>query len=218
MQNRSMFKRRMRYRSSSNAEDSPNFNGAGLYKSNTGIQGDSIKTPERAIKKVWASLWSYRAFMEREAYSIKQSSTSMGILVHRSFPDEKVNGVAVTAHIFDSTQNALYINVKKSENSVVRPEDNSRCDEIILGLPGEDESEDYMGIEYLNNNTFSENYILNQEQLFELKQALEKVKQHFYNLSDQSIPYHRFAVEVEFKFDKRNRLYIKQARMFPGLR
>lgn len=85
-----------RFRSSTNAEDLDDFNGAGLYDSKTGILGDSIKTFEKAIKQVWASVWNEASYNERELFGIDQHNIAMGVLVHRSFPDELANGVVIT--------------------------------------------------------------------------------------------------------------------------
>src|SRR5690606_35430398 len=56
---------RMRFRSSTNAEDLEGFTGAGLYTSKSG-ELDSEKDPVwDAIREVWASVWFFRAFEER---------------------------------------------------------------------------------------------------------------------------------------------------------
>ena len=61
----------LRYRSSTNNEDLPGFNGAGLYDSKT---QDPDETEEdgidKSIKGVYASMWNFRAFTEREFYRI----------------------------------------------------------------------------------------------------------------------------------------------------
>jgi len=118
-----------RFRSSTNAEDLPEFNGAGLYDSETGIIGDKEKSIEKAIKKVWASTWSERAYYERKYFGIDQQSISMGVLVHRSFPDEEANGVVVTRNIYRST-GGITVNVQKGEASVVMPK-NGEITEIF---------------------------------------------------------------------------------------
>ena len=51
-------------RSSSNAEDLPNFNGAGLYSTVPNVRDESKLT--EAIKTVWASLWNFEAYEARE--------------------------------------------------------------------------------------------------------------------------------------------------------
>lgn len=90
----------LRFRSSTNAEDAEGFSGAGLYTSKTGILNDKTESFEKAIKNVWASLWTYEAFTEREYYRIDHRRVFMGILVHRSFPNEDVNGVAITKNLY----------------------------------------------------------------------------------------------------------------------
>ncbi len=56
---------RMRFRSSTNAEDLGNFTGAGLYDSKSGDPSDERYPVEDALREVWASIWYFRAFEER---------------------------------------------------------------------------------------------------------------------------------------------------------
>ena len=69
----------LRYRSSTNNEDLPGFNGAGLYDSKT---QDPDETEEdgidKSIKGVYASMWNFRAFTEREFYRIDHAAAAMG--------------------------------------------------------------------------------------------------------------------------------------------
>jgi len=110
-----------RFRSSTNAEDLEFFSGAGLYDSFSAKKNDPTKTIETAIKKVWASLWNFRAFEERGYYKINQLSAAMGILVHRSFPDEAANGVVITKNLYNINPGFI-VNVQYKENSIVFPE------------------------------------------------------------------------------------------------
>jgi hypothetical protein len=80
---------RTRFRSSTNAEDLDGFTGAGLYTSKSGDPSDSAYPVLDAVRKVWASVWNFRAFEERSFRSIDHQSVGMAILVHRSFPDEE---------------------------------------------------------------------------------------------------------------------------------
>jgi hypothetical protein len=113
--------RKIRFRSSTNVEDSEHFTGAGLYDSYSGCladdldddgQGSSHCDPNRdeergvfrAIRKVFASFYNTNAFLERLRYQIDEDEVGMALLVHHSFPDEieLANGVAT----FDKSQSS----------------------------------------------------------------------------------------------------------------
>jgi hypothetical protein len=107
--------KKIRFRSSTNMEDSRHFTGAGLYDSYSGCllddtdddtDGpcgcDSSKSKEsgvfRAIKRVYASFYNHNAYLERRRFGVDEDDVGMAILVHHSFPDEieLANGVAVS--------------------------------------------------------------------------------------------------------------------------
>lgn len=205
-----------RFRSSSNSEDLEFFNGAGLYTSKTGILGSSKKSIEKAIKTVWASLWYYRAFTERRFFNLNQETVYMGVLVHRAFPDELANGVAVTADIINQSENGIYINVQPNEVSIVKPEDSSQCDEIIVSF-----KDQKYKIKYLKYNSDYQlnGAVLSDTEIEKLYQILSKVKLHFYEKLNIKEPYSQFALDVEFKLDSTgNFFYIKQARSYPFIK
>jgi hypothetical protein len=106
--------RRIRFRSSTNMEDSDHFTGAGLYDSYSGCllddlyphaPGPSHCDPERnekrgvfrAIRRVYASFYNENAFLERLRHEVEDGTVGMAVLVHHSFPDEieLANGVAI---------------------------------------------------------------------------------------------------------------------------
>lgn len=104
--------RRIRFRSSTNVEDSEYFSGAGLYDSFSGCLADDLDHDDdgpsacdptkgnergvfRAIQKVFASFYNENAFLERLRRSVDEDEVGMAILAHYSFPDdiERANGV-----------------------------------------------------------------------------------------------------------------------------
>jgi hypothetical protein len=124
----------LRFRSSSTAEDIKGFNGAGLYDSNTGyIDPTGLsdaklqkRTLEWALKKTWASYWSFEAFEERQAAGIDHLAGNMGALVHPRFDDalELANGV-ITFTLRgsgDATELEMVLNTQKGAISVTNPD------------------------------------------------------------------------------------------------
>jgi pyruvate,water dikinase len=211
-----------RFRSSTNAEDIYGFNGAGLYDSRTGKLDDEQKSIEKAIKKVWASAWNFRAFMEREYFNMDQQSVAMGILVHRSFPSEIANGVAITRNLYRRYEFGFVINVQKDEYSVVSPAPDIVCDQLICygNQPSDKYTEDN-AIEYISYSNINKNKgVLTSEQIIRLTRDLEKIKSHFYYKTKMSryIQYIDYALDVEFKYEINDVgdtvLYIKQVRPF----
>ncbi len=123
----------LRLRSSSNVEDIEGFNGAGLYESNTGFLDaaaqptaeDRARTLELALKKTWASYWSFEAFEERRLEQVDHLSGHMGVVVHPRFDDgkEKVNGVFLFTLLPPGLAEAavMELNVQQGAESVTNP-------------------------------------------------------------------------------------------------
>ncbi len=208
---------RVRFRSSTNAEDISGFNGAGLYESRSGDPGDPDYPVDEAIKAVWASTWSYRAYEERAYYSIDHTAVGMALLVHRAFPDEDANGVAITANIFDTSglEPAFYVNVQLGEASVVSPDEGVRTDQLLYyyDLPGQPAV-------YLEHSSLvgEGEHVLSSAQLRDLGAALERVHDFWYEVYGAGGGF--YGMDVEFKFDASetgsSALYLKQARPYPG--
>ena len=106
--------KKLRFRSSTNVEDSEQFSGAGLYDSYSGCLADDLDADGegpcqcdagevkergvfRAIRKVYASFYNDNAYLQRLRFGVDENEVGMGLLVHHSFPDEQelANGVGV---------------------------------------------------------------------------------------------------------------------------
>ena len=202
-----------RFRSSTNAEDLDDFNGAGLYDSKTGILGDTIKTFEKAIKQVWASVWNEASYNERELFGIDQQNIAMGVLVHRSFPDELANGVVITKNIFRTNFSGITVNVQKGENSVVKPEKGEVCEQFIIYHFNSGTSDKDFDVDYTSNSNLNNNEpILNRKEINTLFVVSKKIEEKMYRYWRKN-RYH--PIDIEFKIVGENRdLYIKQVRPF----
>jgi hypothetical protein len=205
---------RMRFRSSTNAEDLKEFNGAGLYSSFTGDLSDPAKPIENAMRQVWASLWNFRAFEEREYYRIDPHRVAMGILVHRGFPDEGVNGVVLTHNIYDPEYFGYVINMQIGETSVVDPPPGITTEQLIY-YPFDSSMVGEPSIETITRSSLNQGRpIMSGEELVHLGNALSNIQWRFLSLF--KIPpeeWKTFGMDVEFKLDGASRtLYLKQAR------
>lgn len=203
-----------RFRSSTNAEDMEGFNGAGLYDSNTAIIGDADKTIEIAILDVWSSFWNFRAFQERDLFGINHESCAMGVLVHRSFPDEKANGVLVSKNLYRNQYDGITVNVQLGEESVVKPEPNVTCDEFYCHNFNGFGSfvVDYRSTSSLNSGK----PILNEKEikkLFDISSPLERRLNLLWQKRKMSKKYYPLDIEFKYLGDEKQ-LYIKQARAY----
>ena len=217
----------MRFRSSTNAEDLDGFPCAGCYDSHTGDpndgkhNGDQLAAALDAIRKTWATVWSFRTYEERRLHSIDHTKVAMALLVHTNFPAEEANGVAITANIFDTSGNApgFYVNVQKGGDfEVVHPPAGITSDSFLyqygfMGMPV---------IYYTHSNIIEAGQrVLDERQINELGKALDIIHTRFRN-AYQPKPTDWYAMDCEFKFDDEANpgstptLYIKQARPYPG--
>jgi hypothetical protein len=109
---------RVRLRSSTNAEDMPGFNGAGLYGSSIFRVDGTDEDLARALREVWASVWNLGAFQEREHYRIDHAHVAMAVLVQVSVDDAVANGVAITANPYDPIRPGVLVNIQATGASV----------------------------------------------------------------------------------------------------
>ena len=207
-----------RFRSSTNAEDAAGFSGAGLYDSKTVDLTDSTKTAEEALQKVWASLWTYQAWLERSYFGIDQREAAMGVLVHRSFPAEAANGVAITKNIYRLSYAGFIINVQQGDISVVAPDPGIICDQLVL-YPANELSGFQRTVEVITTSSLNGGkLIMTKEEMEHLQAELERIKFHYWKHLHKRKPgevYDEFGLDLEFKLDEGTReLYIKQVREY----
>ncbi len=205
---------RMRFRSSTNAEDLDGFTGAGLYTSLSGELADPDDPIEDAVRGVWASVWNFKAFEERSYRGIDHLAVGMALLSHRAFPDEESNGVALTNNPYDTTglNPAFYINVQLGGESVVLPPAGVTTDQILVFW--EQQGQPVVYLKHSNLTAPATN-VLTTTQLFALADALDKIHEYF-RVAYGATPGAWYAMDIEFKFEglpgQTPQLYIKQAR------
>ena len=199
----------LRCRSSSNGEDMVGFNGAGLYDSYThrpADEGHIVNT----VKQVWASLWNYRAYEEREFNRVDHTTVAMGVLIYPNFDDEQANGVAVSRNIFDPAWRGVYINTQLGESLVTNPSPDAVPEEMLVAaLLGADRYE----IQYIRFSSLlpKGETLLTRDQAFLLADRLRLIEQKFRPLYGKSSD-PDFAMEIEFKLTPAGQIVIKQAR------
>ena len=115
--------RRHIFRSSTNAEDLVGFSGAGLYRSVV-VEADPDEAAVAiALARVWASVYTLRAFEEREWYRVEHDAVAMAVLVQPFVEDVVATGVAVTENPFSTQRSAFFVNLQSRGGSVTATTD-----------------------------------------------------------------------------------------------
>ncbi len=200
--------RKVRLRSSSNAEDLEHFSGAGLYSSQ-GAALETGKPPSVQVRAVWASTWNFGAFEERAFWNVDHLGVQMGVAVHPSYRDEAANGVLITQSIVNPDVQGFYVNIQRGEHAVTNPE-GGMLPEVLTLVPTAG------GVAVLRDRFSSmspQQPLLSDAELENLFRQARRVHTHFVQLYGRDPG--TFALELEFKVLGESRsLAIKQARPF----
>ena len=195
----------VRCRSSTNNEDLPGFSGAGLYTSKT--QHPDEGHISKSVKQVYASMWNFRAYDERDFYRVDQYIAAMGILCHPNFEDEKSNGVGVSIDPVFNTENTFYLNTQVGEFLITNPNANSIPEEILLY---QDPDEGYLVLRNSNLVPIGQ-LVMGEEYLNQMREYLQIIHDEFailYNV----VGVDGFGMDIEYKVTAEDQLIIKQAR------
>ena len=199
----------IRCRSSTNNEDLPGFSGAGLYDSCTHYPKEGAL--HKSVRQVYASMWNFRAFEEREFFRIDHMAAAMGVVLHANSKGEQVNGVAVTKDVLYQAQHKdmtlYYVNAQVGEDLVTNPEAASVPEELLLS-PRNARTDRVL--QYSNRGSSGES-LLSEEHRQQLRSSMRILRDRFARLYDRSDD-QSFAMEVEFKVGEQGKLLIKQAR------
>jgi hypothetical protein len=129
----------LRFRSSTNVEDTESFMSAGLYDSFSGCLAEDLcgasstcnydphesgdKGVLQAIRKAFASFYNDDAYLERLRHNVSETQVGMALLVHPSFPDEieLANGVATVEKTADGAACTITLVSQTGAVSVTNP-------------------------------------------------------------------------------------------------
>jgi hypothetical protein len=225
--------RNLRFRSSSNAEDSQSFAAAGLYDSYSGCLADDMDNDNvgpshgdpsepnergvfRAIKKVFASFYNDNAFLERLRNGIDESQVGMALLVHYSTPDdiEMANGVGQMSRqesFFGPGQLAVNLVTQEGALSVANPEGNAQPELVSVGEyspPTLARSSSLMPL--------GASVLLWDTEYQALFDMMFKVYTNYSALMGYSLETTNPLLDFEYKKVKPGQLIIKQIRELPG--
>lgn len=118
-------------RSSSNCEDLPGFNGAGLADSVRVAAPVTDEAVADALRRVWASLWSDRGWAERAAFGIHQAPAAMAVLVQPVVP-HTAHVVAITTNpVRPSALPAYLLNLLPS-GALVTDADSASAEQLLV--------------------------------------------------------------------------------------
>jgi Pyruvate phosphate dikinase, AMP/ATP-binding domain/Lamin Tail Domain len=203
--------KKLRLRSSSNTEDLPTFNGAGLHSSTSADVEGSYLALDDGLRQVWASLWNTRAYDEREFGHVEQSQAAMAVLVHEAWK-EAAQGVAISRNALHATRDSqYYINAQIGEASVTNPAPGVTSDELVYTPPPRQPKVDYQARSSLSRGQD----VLTFAEIQSLGCALDSVHRHFRPLLDPDRKNPLFAMQIEWKLmGPQRRLLVKQARPY----
>ena len=156
----------IKVRSSANAEDVPNFDGAGLHDSfaadtdkrdrpispclveEEDEEGGEVKRKVKpksvgcAVKGVYASLWNKRAVEERSFARIDQRTIAMGLAIVPAYDTESevaANAVVVTRVLNTDDVFGYSLSVQQGNNLVTNPTPGTYSEVTIAGFISDDE-------------------------------------------------------------------------------
>lgn len=205
---------KLRFRSSTNVEDTASFTGAGLYDSFSGCLRDDLDADQsgpsvcdpteanergvfRAIRKVFASFYNDNAYQARVRLGVDEDEVGMAMLVHHSFPDptELANGVAVYEYTpGNGGGGELSIVSQVGATSVTNPDDGSTPEEVFIYITGFGM---YPELRTSSSQTILGEYVMNYPTDYENLGAFMSRVAAQYAVENQLTS--RFTLDFEFK-------------------
>jgi hypothetical protein len=197
----------VRCRSSTNNEDLPGFSGAGLYTSKTQYLDEGHIS--KSIKQVYASMWNFRAYEERDFYRVDHFIAAMGLLCHPNFQEEQSNGVGISIDPIYETEDTFYLNTQVGESLITNPDPNSVPEELLL-YEDPTQGGGYLVLR-LSNLVNPGELVMDVAYINQMREFLTVIHDGFEILYDV-VGAEGFGVDIEYKVTAQDQLVIKQAR------
>ncbi|MCK6546735.1 PEP/pyruvate-binding domain-containing protein [Myxococcota bacterium] len=177
------------------------------------LEGDLTdeKPVADAVRKVWASLWSERAFDERVYYGIDHRLAYMAIAVNPSFQVERASSVVVTNLRPDAGLPLYRVSSQVGDVSVVRPEDPTAISELFTMRRNGSAAED-VAYQSWSSLMPPETAIYGDAERTELARLVFLVHDHFATNVYPSLDPARFDLEV--KLTASGDVVVKQVRPY----
>ena len=208
---------RIRLRSSTNSEDLPTFNGAGLYESQGFNVEDSDEKLREKLLRVMSSLWLERAFWERELFGIDHRKVGMSVLINPAFSDEYGNGVVIGSQ--ETPGFRTWVNAQKGEASVTNPLDDELPESFTFFGNAiarvQVQSRSNIASIFLSDTAERVRSELS-AQLLQLKQITHRLYDHFVAKQRDLDDRRKYGIDLEYKLMEENghiALYVKQSRL-----
>jgi hypothetical protein len=229
---------KIRFRSSTNMEDSRHFTGAGLYDSYSGCLLDDLdddtagpcacddtKQKERgvfrAIRRVYASFYNNNAYLERRHFSVDEGDVGMAILVHHSFPDETelANGVAVSdynSYSAGSFNMWTALSTQVGATSVANPDSAAVPEEVNISFYKSSSGSTGRTLSFDKRSSLlqvGQDYVMTWKRDYEtLHKLFEKIAPGY---SRYAADRKTYTLDFEYKKIDPNKLVVKQVREVP---
>ncbi|MFZ3229471.1 MAG: PEP/pyruvate-binding domain-containing protein [Pseudobdellovibrio sp.] len=214
---------KIRFRSSTNSEDMPQFTGAGLYDSAAYDPAKPTKTIDKALRYVWASVWNLRAFEERDLFKINHLDVSMAMLVSPAYPNEIANGVGVSRNILKPELGpGFYLNIQSGSDAVTNPDPSITPDQVLVLKKKDPKTGTKYTLIYTKiSSKTKDKPVLPYEEVEKIADYLQVLQDHFIKIYHPKNDNPNFSLDVEFKVDYSEgagtrKVHYKQARPFVG--
>lgn len=215
----------VRFRSSSNAEDSLYFSGAGLYDSVSACVADGRDTDQigpshcdadeddeetvtMGLTAEWAELWGVGPWEERAWYGMDQTKVAMGILVFSHYIGEQANAVAFSGNPGSMEDDRYLVNAQEGELEVVSSKPGEYPETELLTVTDGEVS----AIDRVSSGSEVPEVLTDAE--------LEELGSTFYDITaafplDYDVPEgHDVVWDTEWKIDADGQWRVKQIRPF----